>query len=100
MSEISDCYLVGCECNDSRLKNNASICFNGVKSEIILLMLSQKGIYASAGSACNSSENSYVLDAIGVPGRNVIRFTFDNNTIEETNIVVDELIKIINLLRK
>ena len=97
---MKDCYLVGCECNDNRLKNNASICFNGVKSEIILLMLSQKGIYASAGSACNSSADSYVLNAVGTSSANVIRFTFDNNTKEEVDIVINELIRIINLLRR
>jgi cysteine desulfurase len=100
LEEIDDCYLVGCKCNEGRLKNNASICFNGVKSEIILLMLSQKGIYASAGSACNNNVNSYVLNAIGVPSDNVVRFTFDNNTKEEIDIVVNELIKIVNLLRR
>jgi cysteine desulfurase len=100
LDNIDDCYLVGCECNDNRLKNNTSICFNGVKGEIVLLMLSQKGIYASAGSACNSNEGSYVLKSIDVPSDNVIRFTFDNNTKEEIDVVVNELIKIINLLRR
>lgn len=100
LSEINDCYLVGCECGEHRLKNNASIYFNGVKSETILLMLAQKKIYASAGSACNSNISSYVLDAIKVPSNNVVRFTFDNNTKDEINTVIDELIKIINLLRR
>ena len=97
---IDDCYLVGCECGERRLKNNASIYFNGVKSETVLLMLSQNNIYASAGSACNNNANSYVLNAIGIPSDNVIRFTFDNNTKEEIDIIVNELIRIIKLLRR
>ena len=102
LSSIDDCYLVGCQCNDSRLKNNASIYFDGVNGETIVLMLAQKGIYVSSGSACNSnsSNGSHVLKAIGINANNVVRFTFDNNTKEEIDIVVNELIKTITLLRK
>lgn len=105
LSEIEDCYLVGTPCGDERLRNNASICFRGVQSESILLMLDQKGIYVSSGSACNSSslEPSYVLRAIGLPENNdlysIVRFTFGENTIEEVDIVISELIKIVKTLR-
>jgi cysteine desulfurase len=102
LNTINDCHLVGCKCDDNRLKNNASIAFDGVNSETILLMLSSKGIYASSGSACNSNNTSgsYVLMAIGENANNVIRFTFDNNTKEEIDIVVKELANIIYLLRR
>lgn len=99
---ISDCHLVGCQCDASRLKNNASISFSGINSETAILMLSAKSIYASSGSACNSNNTngSYVLKAIGQQADNVIRFTFDNNTKQEVDIVVQELSNIINLLRR
>lgn len=102
LNTISNCHLVGCQCDDNRLKNNASIVFDGINSETALLMLSSKGIYASSGSACNSSNanGSHVLKAIGEDGKNVIRFTFDNNTKEEIDIVIKELSNIIYLLRR
>ena len=106
LHEIEDCFLVGAECdNEYRLKNNASICFKGVEGESILIMLNQKDIYVSSGSACNSSDlkPSHVLTAISVPEEyinGVIRFTFSNdNTKKEVDIVVDELKKIIKKLR-
>lgn len=104
LSEIEDCYLVGTPCGDERLRNNASICFKGVQSESILLMLDQKGIYVSSGSACNSSslEPSHVLRAIGLPKDDlysVVRFTFGENTIEEVDTVISELAGIVKMLR-
>ncbi|MFA6421993.1 MAG: cysteine desulfurase family protein [Candidatus Buchananbacteria bacterium] len=53
---------------EKRLHSNASIIFEGAEGESILLMLSQKGIAVSTGSACSSGslEPSHVLSAIGV----------------------------------
>lgn len=104
LSEIEDCYLVGTPCGNERLRNNASICFKGVQSESVLLMLDQKGIYVSSGSACNSSslEPAHVLKAIGLPKDdlyNVVRFTFGENTIEEVDTVISELTGIVKMLR-
>lgn len=101
LSSIDGCSLVGCLCDNNRLKNNASIYFDEVSGASIVLMLSQKGICVSSGSACNNSnaKGSHVLAAIGVSQNNVVRFTFDNNTKEEIDIVINELIKIVSLLR-
>lgn len=101
LSSISDCSLVGCACDDNRLKNNASIYFDGINGETLVLMLAQRGICVSSGSACNSSNasGSHVLRAIGIKENNVIRFTFDNNTKEEVDFVVDALVQTISLLR-
>lgn len=106
LNEIKDCYLVGCEIGDNRLKNNASICFKGVESESVSTLLDQKDIFVSSGSACNSSliKPSHVLEAIRIPKsdiNSVIRFTFNNdNTKAEVDIVVNELVRIINMLRR
>jgi cysteine desulfurase len=106
VSEIDKCYLVGSGLVGNRLKNNASICFKGINSETLLIMLDQKDIYVSSGSACNSAEMkpSYVLEAINLPEEDlhsVVRFTFgEENTKEEVDIVVNELSNIIKILRE
>ncbi len=66
-----------------------SVSFKGVSAESVLLLLSQKGICASAGSACASGslEPSHVLQAMGVSNewaRGTLRFSFSSqNTVEE-----------------
>ena len=50
-----------------RLPSNANFCFEGIEGESLLLLLDQKGISASSGSACTSGslDPSHVLLAIG-----------------------------------
>ena len=50
-----------------RLPGNVSFCFEGIEGEALLLLLDQKGICASSGSACTSGslDPSHVLLAIG-----------------------------------
>ncbi|MGN1235136.1 MAG: cysteine desulfurase NifS, partial [Christensenellaceae bacterium] len=52
-----------------RLPANVNVCFEGIEGESLLLLLSEKGIYASSGSACTSGslDPSHVLLAIGRP---------------------------------
>ena len=102
LAQIPDCYLVG-PTGENRLKNNASICFKGVSSEMMVVMLDQKGVCVSSGSACNAGMKvSHVLRAIGMGDdtKSVVRFTFGDNTKEEVDIVVEELVKICKKLRK
>lgn len=41
--------------------------FKGVKAEVLLHSLEEKGIYVSSGSACSKGGASHVLEAVGVP---------------------------------
>lgn len=52
-----------------RLPSNVNFCFEGIEGESLLLLLDDKGICASSGSACTSDslDPSHVLLAIGRP---------------------------------
>jgi len=88
-----------------RLANNASISFEGVEGEAVLMMLDREGIYVSTGSACASGslQPSHVLMAMGLEAEvahSTIRFTFGkNNTKEEIDVMVEKLRKIVKKLR-
>ena len=64
-SEIPHSALNGDE--SKRLPGNVSFCFEGIEGESLLLLLDEKGISASSGSACTSGslDPSHVLLAIG-----------------------------------
>ena len=88
------------------MPSNASIIFEGVEGESILLMLSQKGIAVSTGSACSSGslEPSHVLRAIGVKpelAHGSIRFSLGRfNVKKDIDCVLKELPLIIKRLRE
>jgi cysteine desulfurase len=52
---------------ENRLPGNVSFCFEGIEGEALLLLLDDRGICASSGSACTSGslDPSHVLLAIG-----------------------------------
>jgi cysteine desulfurase len=89
-----------------RLPNTASIAFEFVEGEAILLLLSEHGICASSGSACTSGslEPSHVLRAMGVPftcAHGSIRFSLSRYTTDaEIDLVIRELPPIIRRLRE
>ena len=54
---------------ERRLPGNVNLCFEGIEGESLLLLLDQKGVCASSGSACTSGslDPSHVLLALGLP---------------------------------
>lgn len=88
-----------------RLPNNANFCFRFIEGESLLIMLDQKGICASSGSACTSGslDPSHVLLAIGLPheiAHGSLRLTLsEETTMEDADTVADSLKVIVERLR-
>ncbi len=82
-----------------RIAGTSNIAFIGLEAEAILMMLSERGVCASAGAACSSGsmEPSPVLQAMGLPPEQTygsVRFglsreTTDDETARAVEIVVD-----------
>lgn len=102
-SEIPYCRLNGHR--TKRLPGNVNFSFLFIEGESVLIMLDMKGICASSGSACTSGslDPSYVLLAIGLKHEEAhgsLRLSLsEENTIEEADIVVEELKGIVAKLR-
>ena len=83
-----------------------SVSFRGVRSEVLLHALEEKGIYVSAGSACSARkpQPSATLRAIGVDKallESTIRFSFSVfTTREELEYTIETLGKLLPQLRK
>ena len=83
-----------------------SISFDGVRSEVLLHALEDKGIYVSSGSACSSNKPalSGTLKAIGVKDKlldSTIRFSLcTDNTKEELDTVIAALKELLPVLRR
>lgn len=91
---------------EKRLPNNFNMCFEGIEGESLLLLLDEKGICASSGSACTSGslDPSHVLLAIGLAhevAHGSLRLTLSKYTTEEE---IDATIKavpeVVDYLRK
>lgn len=88
-----------------RLSNNVNVSLRFVQGESALILLDQKGICASSGSACTTGamENSHVLLAMGLSEQEAgeaLRFTVSHqNTMEEMEEVVCALQEIAGKLR-
>ncbi|AKB12099.1 MAG: cysteine desulfurase NifS [Methanosarcina thermophila] len=88
-----------------RLANNVNVTFEYIEGESLLLLLNAKGIYASTGSACNSSslEPSHVLTACGVPHEIIhgsLRLSLGRmNTSEDVDRVLEVVPEIVQKLR-
>jgi Cysteine sulfinate desulfinase/cysteine desulfurase and related enzymes len=83
----------------------ASISFVGVRAEVMLHSLEDKGIYVSSGSACssNKAKESAVLTAIGLDKKRLestLRFSFgEDNTEEEVDYAISTIKELLPVLR-
>ncbi|MDE6590646.1 MAG: aminotransferase class V-fold PLP-dependent enzyme, partial [Oscillospiraceae bacterium] len=90
---------------DSRLPGNVSFCFEGIEGESLLLLLDDKGVAASSGSACTSGslDPSHVLLAIGRPhevAHGSLRLTLDHeNTMGDVDAIAAAVIEVVDYLR-
>lgn len=90
---------------EKRLPGNVNFCFEGIEGESLLLLLDDKGICASSGSACTSGslDPSHVLLAIGRPheiAHGSLRLSLcEWNTEEEVDYLLQEIPKVVSRLR-
>jgi len=91
---------------EKRLPNTTNIGFEFIEGESILLMLDEKGIAASSGSACTSGSllPSHVLRTMGVPFTFIqgsIRLSLSRyNTPQDIDYIIEQLPPIIQRLRE
>lgn len=78
-----------------------SLNVGGVKGEVLLHMLEEKGIYLGRGSACSTKNSSpRALKALDVTGEGTVRISFGiYNTEEEIKYFANELVEAIKKLR-
>lgn len=87
---------------EKRLPGNVNISFESISGGELLYELDKRGICASAGSACSTSNPmpSHVLMAIGLNSKlaeNTLRITFGkDNTKKDVEFLINELEKIVN----
>ena len=88
-----------------RLPGNVNFCFEGIEGESMLLLLDDKGICASSGSACTSGslDPSHVLLAIGRPheiAHGSLRLSLSEyNTAEEIDAILEAVPQVVEYLR-
>ena len=103
LSEIPHSILNGDRVN--RLPSNVHLCFEGIEGESLLLLLDDKGICASSGSACTSGslDPSHVLLAIGRPheiAHGSLRLSLsEENTDEEVEYIIKSVKEVVEYLR-
>ncbi|MEQ1851706.1 MAG: cysteine desulfurase NifS [Chthoniobacteraceae bacterium] len=90
----------------NRLPNTTSLAFGGVESEAMLMLLDQRGICCSAGSACTTGQHepSHVLRAMGFDdtrARGSLRFSFGRfNTAGELARALEIIPQVVEKVRR
>ncbi|MBQ1342911.1 MAG: cysteine desulfurase NifS [Firmicutes bacterium] len=103
LSKIPHCILNGDPVH--RLPGNVNFCFEGIEGESLLLLLDDKGVRASSGSACTSGslDPSHVLLAIGRPhevAHGSLRLSLcEYNTEEEIDYTIKAVTDVVEYLR-
>ena len=88
-----------------RLPGNVNFCFEGIEGESLLLLLDDKGICASSGSACTSGslDPSHVLLAIGRVhdvAHGSLRLSIgEDTTQEEADYIIQSVTQVVEYLR-
>ena len=88
-----------------RVPGTVNFCFEGVEGESLLLLLDDKGIAASSGSACTSGslDPSHVLLSLGLPhevAHGSLRLSVnETNTMAEMDYIVQAVTDVIGYLR-
>ncbi|NMB09691.1 MAG: cysteine desulfurase [Tissierellia bacterium] len=93
LAEIEDIHI------NSILENSSpyiiNVCFEDIKSEILLHYLEGDEIYISTGSACSKNKLSRIIDEIGISNKysdGCIRISFsDESNKEEVDIFIERL---------
>ncbi len=91
---------------EKRLPGNVNMCFEGIEGESLLLLLDDKGICASSGSACTSGalDPSHVLLAIGLPhevAHGSLRLSLsEENTMAEMEYIIKTVPEVVSYLRE
>ncbi|MDO4492386.1 MAG: cysteine desulfurase NifS [Clostridia bacterium] len=90
---------------EHRLPGTVNFCFEGIEGESLLLLLDDKGVSASSGSACTSGslDPSHVLLAIGRPhevAHGSLRLSFGEDvTVEEIDYTIEAVKEVVAYLR-
>lgn len=107
LKQIDGTVLVSEESTESCAPHIVSCAFQGVRSEVLLHALEEKGVYVSSGSACSSNRKipvSSVIQEIHLRKdlqESVIRFSFsDWTTEEEIDYALEALRELLPVLRR
>ena len=102
--------ISGISVNGKKTRENAphiiSVSIEGVRAEVILHTLEDKGIYVSAGSACSSNKPSIsnTLKSIGLDTKlldSTVRFSLSvHTTKEELDYAIDVMSEVVPMLQK
>ena len=88
-----------------RLPGNVNFCFEGIEGESLLLLLDDRGIAASSGSACTSGsmDPSHVLLAMGIPhevAHGSLRLTLSTDTTQaDVDKTINDVTEVVDYLR-
>lgn len=100
---VGHCVLNGDP--ENRLPGNVNYCFEGIEGESLLLLLDDRGVAASSGSACTSGslDPSHVLLAIGRPheiAHGSLRLSIDETVTEaDADYIVEQVREVVGYLR-
>ena len=90
---------------EHHVPGTVNMCFEGIEGESLLLMLDDRGICASSGSACTSGslDPSHVLLSIGLPhevAHGSLRLSIgEYNTMEQIDHIIEVVPKVVAYLR-